>query len=86
MAEETSTPAEQPVKRRPGRPRKNPVAAPETPATPDTVAAEVAPAKDEKPAPTDKWIGHEVHPLATSFGADGHTYRCAGGKIVERVA
>jgi hypothetical protein len=87
MAEETSEAgAEQPVKRRPGRPRKNPAPPAKSPATPDTVAAEVEPVEVAKAAAEDERIGAEVHPLATAVGFDdGSTYRCEDGKIVERL-
>lgn len=81
--------AEQPVKRRPGRPRKNPLPA-EVPATPDTVAAEVAPAKPAKPAPKDpsgERIGQEVDDdrYSSVVFPDGSQYRIENGVIVERV-
>lgn len=84
----------QPVKRRPGRPRKNPLPA-EAAAqvTPDSVAVETeAVAAVEEPVakpvePADERIGIEVHPLASHIGYDdGRTYRCAGGAIVERLS
>lgn len=81
----------QPVKRRPGRPRKNPLPPAETvEVTPDSVAVEtVAVAEtpaDEPAAPADERIGTEVHPLASHIGYDdGRQYRCEGGLIVERL-
>lgn len=79
--------AEQPVKRRPGRPRKNPLPPPvETPPSPDTVAAEVEPATAPKAEPEDERIGLEVHPLASHVGYDdGRNYRCKDGVIVELI-
>jgi hypothetical protein len=90
MAEETpDPPVEQPAKRRPGRPRKNPAPA-EASATPDTVAAEVAPAKPAKPAPkdpSDERIGQEVDGGYTSIVfPDGAQYRVEDGVIMEKVS
>ena len=77
-----------PAKRRPGRPRKHPL--PAATVTPDIVAAEVAavaePARPAPAAPADDRIGDEVDPRAEAIGFDdGRTYRCDGGKIVERL-
>lgn len=91
MAEEANNPSEQPVKRRPGRPRKNPLP---VEVTPDVVAAETVAAEAvaneklaEKSEPEDERIGIEVHPLASHIGYDdGRQYRCEGGLIVERLA
>lgn len=78
----------QPVKRGPGRPRKQqPVAEPARETTPDTVAAETS--QDEVSAEKvndDPRIGSECDPAWSSVGYDdGRTYRCENGKIVERV-
>jgi len=74
----------QPVKRGPGRPRKQ---QPAPDPTPDVVAAEVAAV--EKPAKKndDPRIGMDCDPSWSSvgYGDDGSTYRCENGKIVERV-
>jgi hypothetical protein len=66
----------QPVRRGPGRPRKNPVPPPAT-----EVVAEAPVGK------SDPRIGEEVADerwLAISF-PDGNQYRCEDGKIVERL-
>lgn len=92
MAEEANKPSEQPVKRRPGRPRKNPLP---VGVTPDVVAAETVDAEavaNEKPTakksePADERIGLEVHPLASHIGYDdGRQYLCKDGVIVELIA
>jgi hypothetical protein len=80
----------QPVKRGPGRPRKQPTPPAESAeVTPDTVAAETVEAKADLPAEKsdDERIGLDVHPLTeeVSFG-DGSRYRCKDGKIVKKVA
>lgn len=80
--------AEQPVKRRPGRPRKNPL--PTTaPVTPDTLAAEVVADKLPKPTPRDpgdERIGQEVDDdrYTSIVFPDGAQYRIEAGVIVER--
>lgn len=79
----------QPVKRGPGRPRKQP-APPAEPAevTPDAVAAETV--QDDEPAKksdADPRIGSKCDPAWSSVGYDdGSTYRCENGKIVERTS
>lgn len=73
----------QPVKRGPGRPRKQP-APPAEPAevTPDIVAAETADPEEND----DERIGLAVNPGTDEVGfGDGSRYRCEDGKIVERL-
>jgi hypothetical protein len=78
----------QPVKRGPGRPRKQPAPGPAPEVTPDTVAADVVAEEPDKPAKKndDPRIGMDCDPSWSSVGYDdGSTYRCEGGKLVERV-
>lgn len=85
---------EPPVKRRPGRPRKNPLPA-EAPAadaidTPAEPAPQPAAATKAKPAPSDpsdERIGQEADdPRCTSVVfPDGTQYRVEDGVIVERM-
>lgn len=77
----------QPVKRGPGRPRKQPTPPVESAeVTPDSVAAETAQTAEAAEQPDDERIGLSVHPGTeeVSFG-DGSRYRCKDGKVVERV-
>ena len=82
--------ADQPMKRRPGRPRKSPLPATD-PVTPDSLAAEVVAGKVAKPTPKDpddERIGQEADdPRYTSIVfPDGAQYRIEAGVIVERVS
>jgi hypothetical protein len=74
----------QPVRRGPGRPRKNPVTAPLVGSTPEQAVEEVAPPAEK--ASDDPRIGQEcpVDWSAVGYG-DGTSYLCKDGKIVERV-
>jgi len=77
----------QPVKRGPGRPRKQPVPVEPAEVTPDTVAVETVRADTPAEQPAgDERIGLAVHPGTeeVSFG-DGSRYRCEDGKTVERI-
>lgn len=78
----------QPVKRGPGRPRKQPAKPPAEQAevTPDTVAAETVEADEPEAQSDDERIGLEVHPNTEeiSFG-DGSRYACKDGKIAKRL-
>lgn len=71
MADDEKAVDEAPVKRGPGRPRKNPLPAP----------------KDEAPsASDDPRIGTLVHETATAVGFDdGSQYRVSEGVIVEKL-
>jgi hypothetical protein len=90
--------AEQPVKRRPGRPRKNPLPVGGTAkVTPDSIAAEaLAAATAAKPAatqattksgPADERIGQSVDDdrYTSIVFPDGAQYRIEAGVIAERV-
>jgi hypothetical protein len=74
MAEDT-----QPVKRGPGRPRKNPAPKVEAPVD--------AWKNGESPEPPpDERIGLDVDPRASCVGYDdGRVYRVENGRIVERL-
>lgn len=77
----------QPVKRGPGRPRKQPAPVDPAGVTPDSVDVETAASEDPAGEPNgDPRIGAECDPAWSSVGySDGSTYRCEDGKIVERV-
>lgn len=78
----------EPIKRRPGRPRKHPLPVPETPAT-STEEAETPAPEAPKPAPSDSKdprIGLECHPTASHVGFDdGSLYEAQDGYVVKRV-
>lgn len=76
----------EPVKRGPGRPRKQPVPVEPAEVTPDTVTAATVAADEPAEQADDERIGLEVSPGTeeVSFG-DGSKYRCEDGKLVERV-
>lgn len=87
----------EPIKRRPGRPRKHPLPeapAPEVSETPEpsteVPAAPVEPKKDVKPPaedPSDPHIGYECHPTASHVGfEDGSLYEAKDGFVVKRVS
>lgn len=73
-----------PVKRGPGRPRKvAPKVVAEAP--PDAWKTTVDPALPLTDVDRER-IDRSVHPTATEIGFDdGRRYRCADGKIVERL-
>lgn len=73
-----------PVKRRPGRPRKNPLPDAEAPATSTEIV--VAPAEIKPPSdPADPRIGLRFHPDATHVGFDdGSVYEAKDGYLIRR--
>jgi hypothetical protein len=79
-----------PVRRRPGRPRKNPIEPiPETTevAAPPTGEPEVAVERGDPPPsdPRDPRVGLECHTDATHVGFDdGSVYEANGGYLVKR--
>jgi hypothetical protein len=71
-----------PVRRRPGRPRKNPLPE-DVVSTPST---EEVGRGDPPESTEDPRIGQECHPGATQVGFDdGSVYRADGGYLVERL-
>jgi len=87
MAEEANKSSEQPVKRRPGRPRKNPLPAEESVEAPAGAVEETDTADATPAAQADERIGLEVHPLASHIGYDdGRQYLCKDGVIVKLIA
>lgn len=76
----------QPVKRGPGRPRKQPAPDPVQEAPSEAAAEAEAPEADVPVDPSDPRIGQKCHPSWSGIGYDdGTSYRCENGKIVERV-
>lgn len=75
-----------PVRRRPGRPRKNPLPedAIETTSTEEVVIPEI-PKKDRPTDPHDPRVGLDCHPDATHLGfEDGSVYEAKDGYLVRR--
>lgn len=72
------------VRRRPGRPRKNPLPEPDVEATSTEVVE--TPKKEAPSDPRDPRIGLECHPDATQVGfEDGSHYAAEDGFLVKRV-
>lgn len=79
-----------PVRRGPGRPRKNPIEPTSEVEASPTGEAEATEEGTQSPPPpsdpSDPRIGVECHPLATQVGFDdGSVYEAEGGFLIKRL-